>query len=454
MKTRRNLLKPGLLLLACVIVVSLMSACSNGVRDSHHLLFWTSIADDIDMAAQQHIVQAFEKQYPDMHVDILPEPSQGTGDATALITAVRGGSPPDAYLLDRYTVSQQASIGLLTDLTPLLQKNDPNLANNYEPFAWGETLYQGHVYGMPMDTDSRGMFYNKDLVQKAGVDLSLFDPANGPMTIDEAMAASQKMTKTDSKGNYTQLGLIPWSGQAFHTTWALELGARFFDPKTCQIIAQEPAMLKTMQYFQQWAKEMNYSKVDTYNATYQPPNAPPSQTPFLTGHLGMAVSGPWDLSSIQQYAPKLNYGVTYMPVANKGDKPFTWSGGFALVMPTGAQNQAGAYQFMKFMTGPDGQRIYTKETGHLPTWTSLLSDSSLISGNQKFFADILKYSMSRPPLPVSAQYSDALDTAQQGVLLGNETPEQALAQVQQRVGPQMQQFCPFISDWTNPRAQQ
>jgi multiple sugar transport system substrate-binding protein len=449
MKALRILIKPGLLLLALCAMSSLITACSFGARDSHEVLFWTSITDDIDMAAEQQIVAAFEKQNPDLHVKIVGEPTQGTGDATALITAVRGGTPPDVYLIDRYTVSQQASIGLLTNLQPFIQKNNPDLPKQYENFAWQETQYEGGTYALPMDTDARAMYYNKDLLKQAGIDPSVFDPSNGPLTIDQVMNYSQKLAKTDSKGNYTQLGLIPWSGQAFHTTWALNFGGKFFDPKTCQIVANEPAMLQTMQDFQQWAKEMNYSKVDTYLATYQPPNAPPSQTPFLTGHLALAIDGNWNLASIQQYAPKLNYGVTYMPVENKGDKPFTWSGGFSLVMPSGAANQDGAFKFMQFMTGPDGQRIYTKVTGHLPTWTSLLNEPGLITGNQTFFANLLQYSMSRPPLPVGAQLSDALDSAQQSVLLGSATPQQALDQVEQRVNPQMQQYCPFQLDWSN-----
>jgi ABC-type glycerol-3-phosphate transport system substrate-binding protein len=204
--------------------------------------------------------------------------------------------------------------------------------------------------------------------------------------------------------------------------------------------------MKTFQSFAQWAKKLNYARVDVFKATYQPPNAPPSQTPFLTGHLGMMIGGNWDIASLQQYAPRLNYGLTYLPVPNKGDKPFTWSGGFGLVMPTGASNVEGGYRFMKFMSGPEGQRVYTKVTGHLPTWTALLSDRQVLPGNQQFFARMMPFSENRPPLPVGAQFSDAMDAAQQGVLLGKETPEQALQQVYNRVQPQMQQYCPYHID--------
>ncbi len=42
-------------------------------------------------------------------------------EATQLITAVRGGTGPDVYLLDRFTVAQRAADGLIEDLTQLLR---------------------------------------------------------------------------------------------------------------------------------------------------------------------------------------------------------------------------------------------------------------------------------------------------------------------------------------------
>ena len=443
MRARHNFFRACIVLLSLFVLSIALSACQFGGRDPHEVLFWTSITDDIDMAAENQIVAAFQKANPDLHVKIVGEPTQGTGDATALITAVRGGTPPDAYLIDRFTVSQQAAIGLLTDLSPYVSKEQGDLAKQYLPFAWQEASYLGHPYGLPMDTDARALYYNKDLLQKAGIDPKVLDPANGPLTVDQVMQLAMKMNKTDSKGTYTQLGFIPWSGQGFHATWALNFGARFFNPNTCEITPTEPGFMKTMQLMAQWAKELNYGKVDTYLATYQPPNAPPSQTPFLTGHLAMGIDGIWSISSLQEYAPKLNYGLTYIPALNKGDKPFTWSGGFALVMPKGAINAAAGYRFMRFMSGPEGQRIYTKVTSHLPTWGALLNDTSLITGNQQFFAKMMSFSVSRPPLPVGAQFSDAMDTAQQGVLLGNTTPQSALQDVYTRVQPQMQQYCPY-----------
>lgn len=441
---RRSLIRICFRLLTLLILSLLLAACSlTGGRDPHEIVYWTSQTDPIGIKTQHIAIAAFEKKYPYYHVRMVGMPSQGTGDATSLITAVRGGSPPDAFFIDRFTVSQQASIGLLTDLTPYIQSDHENLARHYLPFAWGEVNYLHHPYALPMGTDARGVYYNKDVLQQAGIDPANLDPSHGPMTIAEMLALAQKMNRTDARGNYTQLGFIPWGGQGEHATWALNLGAKYFNAKTCQVTLQEPAILQTYTYFQQWARQLNYAKVDTFTATYQPPNAPPGQTPFYTGHLGLGIDGDWNITGIEQYAPKLNYGITYLPVQHKGDKPFTWSGGFAAAVPTGAPNAAGGYKFIRFLAGEEGQRVYAEASHQMPTWSSLYSDHKLFTGPRKIFADMMAYSHSRVPLPVGAQLWDSMDSAQQEILLGNKSPEQAMSEAQTRIQPQMQQYCPF-----------
>ena len=70
-----------------------------------------------------------------------------------------------------------------------------------------------------------------------------------------------------------------------------------------------------------------------------------------------------------------------------------------------------AVKFMQFIAGPDGQKMYTKESTHLPTLNALLADSSLYDAQHKLFLDLLPTAKSRPPLAVGAAYWDALTSA-------------------------------------------
>ncbi|MBO0779728.1 MAG: ABC transporter substrate-binding protein [Ktedonobacteraceae bacterium] len=432
----------GLLFLPLMLSLLTMMLSSCGAsRGPNELVFWTANTGDIDMSAQKQIVDAFNKANPDLHVTLVGVPG-GISNLAPLVTAVRGGTGPDVYFLDRFTVSQFAAIGLLNDLQPYVSKEGQDLSQLYEPFAWQETQFQGHTYALPMDTDARALYYNKDLLSQAGVDPAILDPKNGPISIDTLKQIAFKVNHKDSRGAYDRLGFIPWDNQAFHVTWALDFGAKFIDKAKCQVTPTEPAMMESLQLINDWAKELDPHKVQAFLDTYQPANSPPSQTAFFTGHLAMELTGDWELSSLQKYAPNLHYGITYVPVMS-GKTPFTWAGGFSTVMPTNAHNPQGAYRFMRFMTGPDGQRIYTKVTTHLPTYKSLLTDDSLFDTNHRFFTKMLSDAHSRPPMPVWSQLWDEFNTASDKVRLGEATPQQALQSVYDRVQPQLVQYCPL-----------
>ncbi|HEY8457900.1 MAG TPA: ABC transporter substrate-binding protein [Actinopolymorphaceae bacterium] len=428
-------------LLAAVAAGSMTSGCASRPDEPNVVTFWTSIADPITMKAWNRIEQTFEEANPGWDVRIIPKPSVGTGDATSLITAVRGRTGPDVYLIDRFTAAQYAGMGLLEDLQPFVD-DTPGLKENYLEFAWNEASFLDHLYAMPLDTDSRALYYSTDMLTEAGLDPAVLDRENGPPTIDDVIEMALQMNKTDEQGNYTQMGMIPWDGQAFWATWALMNGAKFFDEKTCELTPTEPALLRTYEQFASWAEQFGYKKVDTFNATYRPPGSPPEQGVFYTKKMGMQVDGNWALASLREYAPDLNYGITYLPVQKAGDPPFTWSGGFAMAIPKFAANPEGAWKFMLHACGEPGQRIYTEVTSHLPTYAPLLEDRELI-GDQAFFAELLQYSTSRPPLPVNFQLSDALSQAQTSVLIGSATPRQALENVYNQVNGAMKQFCPF-----------
>jgi multiple sugar transport system substrate-binding protein len=113
-----------------------------------------------------------------------------------------------------------------------------------------------------------------------------------------------------------------------------------------------------------------------------------------------------------------------------------------MVVPEGASNVEGSVDFIRFMCGEPGQRIYTTDTRHLPTLTSLTQDASLFTERSTFFAEmLLPTSNNRPPLPVGSQYWDALTAAYQAIYLNQTQPAEALAKVREDVQSQLQQYC-------------
>lgn len=414
-----------------------LAGCNSGTTLA---TFWTSHTPP-DSDSLKHIVDAFNKQSNTTCVKLVQVPGSET-DIAKLTTAVRAGTGPDVYMLDRFTVAERAAAGVLEDLSPY---GAASLGSSYLDFAWGEALFKGKPYALPFDTDTRALYYNKDLLKAAGVtDLSSLDPSNGPPTISAVRQMASKVNKKDASGNYTVVGFVPWINQGWHYTWGFVYGGTFFDSSSCKVTPDNPKIVQAFNdMFWNWSDSLGVTQVQTFLSSYNPPNLPTQQDPFLTAHLGFVITGDWVLGNIQTYVPNLNYGVTYIPVPKQGDQPATWAGGWSMVIPKGPKNAKGGFEFMKYIAGEPGQRVYTKETQHTPTFKSLSSDNSLFPGNHAFFQKQLPAAHSRPPLPVGGFFWDQLSTAQDAAVRHTTAPSAGLAQAASATNDKLKQYCPL-----------
>ena len=138
----------------------------------------------------------------------------------------------------------------------------------------------------------------------------------------------------------------------------------------------------------------------------------------------------------------MNYGVTYLPVPNEGDDPFTWAGGFALVMPKGASMSKASWEFFKFYAGYEGQKILMPQISRIPTNIETVKDPEGWNRDISFFVELMGVAKSRPPLPVGTKLWDAMFTMQDSLnaeLRHTGEPGQGGPAY---VDPTMQQFCP------------
>lgn len=416
---------------------------SGAVYGQTELKFWVnSSLGATEKDAYQKAAQGFEQKNPKYRVKVEVVPGSET-DIAKLMTAVRSGAGPDIAVIDRFTVAQRAATGLLVDLTPLIAKEGKDISQEYSEGPWQEVLYQKKVYALPTNTDARVLFYNKKLLKEAGIDVSEFDPARGPMDPKRFQEIAFKLNQTDSSGAYTRIGFVPWLEQGWGYTWGYAFGGNFFDFANCKVTATDPGVVKGYQFLYDWAKALGPQKAKTFVDTYwQWPSVgtlPDAQMPFFTGRVAFVITGNWVFATMKNVAPNLDYGVTYIPAPN-GLKT-TWSGGWSVAIPQGTKNLDAAYELLRFVAGEEGQRLLVKYATSLPTNKALLADKDLFAPEYSLFLSLLPISKSRPPLPVGALYWDKLKDAQEAVIANSQSPEDALKTVVDEVQPQMDRFC-------------
>lgn len=410
-------------------------------QDATTVTFWTTFTPP-DLPILQGMVDTYNEQATGHQVELTQIPPAQVTDVTQLMTAVRGGTGPDVYHLDRFIVAQRAADGLLQDLSAI--GADETLMSGYLPFARAEATFNGAPYALPFDTDARAIYYNRDAMTEAGIDVEGLDATNGPLTWAAITELANAFNEQDSNGNYSKMGFIPWVNQGWHYTYGFSWGGSFFNAEACEVTPNDQPIVDAFQWVQDYCVALDAQAVAAFGQPTMVPGFPAQEHPFILGNLAMQITGDWMINQLATYAPDMDYGVTYIGVPNEGDEPSTWAGGWSTVIPEGAKNPEPAFEFMQWFSGEPGQRIYTEQSKHLPTLEALLADESIFDESHLFFSqELLPIAKNRPPLPVGARYWDELTLAWESTYLNQGDPAELLATAKERVQGDLQRFCPI-----------
>jgi multiple sugar transport system substrate-binding protein len=413
--------------------------------------FWTTHTG-IGFEALTKIAADFSAQSDQYQVEAVQRPPADVADSSSLITAVRGGEGPDVYLLDRFIVAERAANGLLQDLTSLIEGagENPDLTEKWVDFAAAEATYQGAPYALPFDTDVRALFYNKDMLTAAGVDLEPFDAANGTMIWDDVKEIAMSLNKEEGD-QFSQVGFVPYYDQGMHYTWGFSFGGTFFDYENCQVTPDNEKVLQASQWIYDYAADHDPQRLYAFIQNAMRDGAPPTDNPFVQKRMAMYITGNWQFANFAKYIADVDVGYTFIPVPTADVESSTWAGGWSGVVPQGAKDPEGGYAFCQYLCGPEGSRTYTTMNNNLPVLKELLASTDLFDENLQWFVDnLFPQTKFRPPLPVGAKYWTELQTAWQAIYLNQADPASAMGSAKQNTQTDLDAggFCPVAAPAT------
>ena len=115
--------------------------------------------------ARTVLINAFEKQYPNIHVTLVSAPTDTDTNRATLATEISGGSTtPDVFMGD---VIWPAQFGAHQLALPLSDYLPASYWSKFAPGLVPGATYQGKVYGSPLFEDQGFLYYRKDLLAKA-----------------------------------------------------------------------------------------------------------------------------------------------------------------------------------------------------------------------------------------------------------------------------------------------
>ena len=114
--------------------------------------------------ARTVLINAFEKQYPNIHVTLVSAPTDTDTNRATLATEISGGSStPDVFMGD---VIWPAQFGAHQLAVPLSDYLPASYWSKFAPGLVQGASYQGKVYGSPLFEDQGFLYYRKDLLTK------------------------------------------------------------------------------------------------------------------------------------------------------------------------------------------------------------------------------------------------------------------------------------------------
>ena len=308
---------------------------------------------------------------------------------------------PDLVLLDSPDHASYASMGIFADVT------DKFDVSNYYDGPVASCTIDDVLYGVPFGCNCLSLYYNTDMLEAAGI-------TEAPQTWDDLKAAAEKLT-TDKVSGLAFCSLQNEEGTFNFLPWLWSTGASSYEMNS-------EGGIKALTYIKDlvdsgvMSKEcINWTQGDVMNQ-------------FISGNVAMMVNGPWQIPTMRQEAPDLNWDVTLIPK----DSEFASDIGGENYAVIAGGNEDGALNFLEFATQEEQVSFMMNTMGYISADRNI-ADKQFSSDEDavyKKFVEQMEYAHARGPLAEWPEVSDAISLAFNEVMTGSSSPEDAAAAAQ------------------------
>ena len=365
------------------------------------LTFWHAYNADTETPyLEKTVIPAFEAANPNIIVQDVDIPYDQFHQK--LLTAIAGGTAPDVARLDIIWVPEFGDMGALANLGQVMS-DFATYKDSVFPGPLSTNFINGNYYGLPLDTNTRVLFWNKDVFTKAGLTAA-------PATWDEFVTDCQKI-KAASPDTYCYAdgGTYGWAVDPF--IWSFGGSMTNADYTKATSFLNSADTVAAYQFLKDGVDKgyihpgIKGGGVDTWGGIGQ-------------GQIAMIMDGPWFPPSIASQFPDLNYGEALLPAGKGGS--ISVVGGEDIVMSQESQNKEAAATFIRYMLSPEVQYGFTS-VGQMPVLTAS-SDPANLAKMPTYFATFfeqLKTAQARTPIANWTKMEQILSDTGVAILTGS-----------------------------------
>lgn len=362
-----------LLLLALGVVLSLLRE-PRGSRNvvpanRREVVFWHFWGGE-DRQVVEAVVDRFNTSQDEHFVRAIAMP--GNNLDMKLFMAVTGGDPPDVINQDDPIMADWAERGALMPLDEVASAAEIEALQEWlVPAASRLGTYRGRMYALCNGLDVRALYFNKTVLDQFGL--------QPPNSIDELDEISEATTMIQPNGRVERFGYLPDARRLW--AWGIVFGGDFFDDESREVTLASKPIVAALEWMVSYRVRYGAAEVAAFRQGDQ--SLPGKTFPLLAGRYTMVMDGQWRVRDIvaaqaeQRLAgqPVTEFGVCPLPIPFEGRPRAGWVNGNFFLVPRGAKNREGAWEFMKFWSGFGSHEANAAETcvagGWIPVSTAV-----------------------------------------------------------------------------------
>jgi ABC-type glycerol-3-phosphate transport system substrate-binding protein len=294
--------------------------------------------------AMQAVVDSFNAGQDSIFVQLM---TVSQIDQKVLI-ATAGGDPPDIAGLFSYNVAAYADNFALMPLDDYFARAGMT-KDDYIPAFINLCQYRGHLWALPATPATAALHWNKALFREAGL-----DPERPPRTLAELDQFAAKLTRYDTDGHLTQIGLLPSEPGWWPWAWGYWFSGRLMQGDSLMTI-NSPENIAAMEWVAAYSQKYGVEEVKRFSSGFGNFSSP--QNAFLSGLVAMELQGVWMHNFIEKYAPGMEWGVAPFPSAVPGIDSVALAESDVLVIPQGARSPDQAFTFLRYVNSQKGMEL-------------------------------------------------------------------------------------------------
>jgi raffinose/stachyose/melibiose transport system substrate-binding protein len=414
----------SMLTLLCGLTAGPLLSDARAQDEPVELRVWDQFTDPNETANAEAIYAAFMEQNP--NITVTREVFQTQQMQEVANTAIASGTGPDVIFYD----AGPGFAGVLAEAGLLVPLDD-----YAEQYGWRErvaapaveaTTLDGVFYGMPLQTDLIGMYYNQTLLSEVGLEV--------PTTLDELVAFCGSATEA----GYIPIAFADQPGWPAYHQFSMTSN-QMIGPEAVRALLFEnqgswntPEIVTAIEAFFVTLRDAGCFPEDPVAITYEDGNSL-----FINGEALLHTTGSWQIGEWEEQMPDFEVGFVPFPEIPGGVGPVWISGvGSAWFITSSAENPDAAAALIDFLFSPEavetwigGSRYFVPVEADLsnlelgPLYQQVID--TLQSAEEEGVQFGYNVDVLAPP-----EFNDMMLSGFQAILVGDKTPEQQAADLQ------------------------